>query len=1792
MESEPAEGPFELGKPVSSASDSDERPEDKFDFGDTTVTEGTVEGLSIPAVTKQSEPDTKDDEKTKDEGQFEWGKPLLGGSSDEEDYGEDGTVFDQVSIPLQRSVKKPDQEVIEEYVDDQGRRVKRISKVTTTRTITRVERQTPEHELAVDVPAEPREDVEEYIDEHGRRVRRVVRTSITTSTRTVLRDGAVKVVLTPGVPGEQELSEGPEDAERIQTFTSDHGHRTQKLMKSVFKTQLKRPTGAATVTLPHEITSPHDDEPPENHSPDENVRFESVERSVSYPEWLEAVKEKPPTPREVSYSPIQIEPHPSELPTVHDTERPPIVEEVSASAILKHPPVISLQALDDDEEIAAVRERKRIEPPVGLPESPEIPRKKVHKESEPDVPSSTPPTEREGEDGMEVEVEEEGDEPLEEDEDSEEDYDEFDEEIVILEIKRRPRIPKWFVVLPDEPEKPLKPESLAYSVKTTQLDPQIKERPEIRESVSCINIDRKITIPELSSSDIFPAKEDTQTPEEVEEYVDENGVRVRRISKRTLTTTTTVIRTAVDDRDEPQTKVFESAAPVYLEEDSDNVVPSVQTREFVLPEWMIESEPTPTEDKRPQGDVAWLILPSQPKVPESKEDLDLDDVRESVTATTLNREVVIPEIEGMDDETPEEVEEYVDENGVRVRRIVKRTITTRTIIRTAVDDRDEPQTVPSVQTREVVLPEWMVESEPPPQEAKFPQGEVSWLILPSQPKEPKSKEDLEREDVTERVTATTLNRGIVVPEFEGMENESPEEVEEFVDENGVRVRRIVKRTITTRTIKREDQQIEPVEVTFPDAQAQDESPEEVEEYIDENGVRVKRIVKRTITTKTIIRTTVGDRDEAETKVFESAAPVYLDSEDVVPSVQTRKVVIPEWMVESEPPPQEAKVPHRDVSWIILPSQPKEPKSKEDLEREDVTERVTATTLDREIVIPEIEGLEDDSPEQVEEFVDENGVRVRRIVKPTITTRTIIRSSADDRDEPQTKVFESAAPVYLDSEDVVPSVKTREVVLPEWMVESEPAPQDSKQSHGKVSWLILPSEPKEPESKEYLEHEDLTERVTATTLNREIVIPEIEGMEDESPEEVEEFVDENGVQVRTIVRRTITTRTIKREDQQIEPVEVTFPVAQTQDESPEEVEEYVDENGARVRRTVKRTVTTRTIIRTTGDDRDEPETKVFGTAAPAYLDSENVVPSVQTREVVLPEWMVESEPPPQEAKVPQGEVSWIILPSQPKEPKSKEDLEREDVTERVTATTSNREIVIPEIEGMEDESPEEVEEYIEENGVRVRRIVKRTITTRTIIRTTDDDRDEPETKVFETAAPVYMDSEDVIPSVQSREVALPEWMVESEPPPQEAKVPQGDVSWIILPSQPKEPKSKKDLEREDVTERVTATTLDREIVIPEIEGMEDDSPEEFQEFVDENGVRVRRVVKRTITTRTIIRSSADDRGEPQTEVFESTAPVYLDSEDVVPSVKTREVVLPEWMAESVPSAQELKQPQGEVSWLILPSRPKESESKEDLERESVTERVTATTLNREIVIPEIEGMEDESPEEVEEFVDENGVRVRRIVKRTITTRSIVRRQGPGMEPVTTEFPVVDVGGNSPEEVEEFVDENGVRVRRIVKRSITTTTVQRRGVLETSVLESGVPVVMHKVMEEGPSGAEMETLEPITPEAILLAHTPPSSPRRASMPYETTVVQRYLIIIETLYQYVLEHKSMIFIYSSKHVQFNFVLENFLYWMLGTLKTLSWMRPVSWKVDEIQSQLREIKVLLSHGMCLHLHDGCQRC
>ena len=1852
--------PFELGKPVAKTSVGDDTVEEKSPFGVTAVKVGTIESLNFP-VSSKSEPETKQKE-------FEWGRPLLGGSSDEEDYEEeedsDGktVVFEsaapvylekepgEVSIPLHSSVDKsvnPDKEVIEEYVDQEGRQVKRISKLTTTKTITRVERQTPTQEMDIDVPSEPKEDIEEYTDEHGQRVRRVVRTSFTTTTKTVLRDGSVKVVLKPDDLGDGELKEGPEDVENIVTSTSEDGRRAQKLSKSTFTTQLKG----------------------------------------------------------------RLQPVAFAFPSTQEDDQPPP----------------SSQTEDENEKSPAIRERKRTDPPDGPSEVPEIPRKRAHKEisivSKSDLPSPTPPIAQDGGARMEIEDEEGRDE-----ESEDEDFDEFDEEIIVVEMKKHPRVPKWFVAVPGEPGKPVKAEGLDYLPKITTLASHEVERPEVKENVFCVSVERKVTIPELSSpydeisqSKLPPTKTDDQSlkgvdetkddlgtkvfesaapvyldldspeidrtegesPEEVEEYVDENGVRVKRIVKRVVTTTSInsesyltkpveVEFAAAHTDDESPEEVEE-----YIDENGMRVRRIVRR---TITNTTIRREGQqiePVEIECPAAEVAHI----EDGTPEEEVEEYVDEngvrvkrvVRRTITTATktIKREgqqvepveVKFP-VAHTDDESLEEVEEYIDENGVRVKRIVKRVVTTTSIKRE--DQQIEPV--------EIKFPVAHTEDESPEEMEEYIEEngvrvkrivkrvvtttsikregqqiepvEIEFPVARTEDESPEEVEEYIDENgvrvkrIVKRVVTTTSikrqDQQIEPVEIEfpvaSTKDESPEEVEEYIDENGVRVKRIVKRVVTTTSIKREDQQIEPVEIEFPVASTKDESPEEVEEYIDENGVHVRRIVRRTITTRSVIRTS-GDegKDDLGTKVFESAAPVYLetDSEDVTPSVQIRKVVVPEWMEESEPQSREPKQHSGETSVLILPYQPAIPEAKEDRERYDVMESVTAATLNQEIVIPEIDGMEDTSPEEFEEYVDENGVRVRRIVKRVVTTATIKRPGKDV--EPTTAEIpiahtEGETPDEVEEYVDENGFRVRRIIK-RTITTTSIRRQDERVEPTAIEFPVAHTDDESPEEvEEYIDENGVRVKrivkrvVTTTSIKRqdqqiepvEIEFP-VASTKDESPEEVEEYIDENGVRVKRIVKRVVTTTSIKREDQQIEPVEIEFPVASTKDESPEEVEEYIDENGVHVRRIVRRTITTRSVIRTSGDEgKDNLGTKVFESAAPVYLetDSEDVAPSVQIRKVVVPEWMEESEPQSREPKQHSGDTSVSILPYQPAIPKAKEDRERYDVMENVTATTLNQEIVIPEIDGMEDTSPEEFEEYVDENGVRVRRIVKRVVTTATIKRPGKD--------------------------VEPTTAEIPIAHTEGETPDEVEEY--VDENGFRVRRIIKRTITTTSIRRQD--ERVEPTAIEFPVA-----HTEDETPEEVEEYTDENGVRVRRIIKRTITTTSTRRQS--EKVEPTPIEFPVARTEDETPEEVEEYIDENGVRVRRIIKRTITTTSTRRQGEEvEPTAIEFPVAHTEDETPEEVEeytdengvrvRRIIKRTITTTSTRRQsekveptpIEFP-VARTEDETPEEVEEYIDENGVRVRRIIKRTITTTSI-RRQGEEVEPTAIEFPVAHTEDEAPEEVEEYTDENGVRVRRIIKRTITTTSTRRQSEkveptaielpvartvdeapeeFEEYIDERGVRIKrvvtrtitrtvhqrstqgtigMHKVVEEVAPSEETETVETVAPESATFSQTELTSSRRVSIPYKTTVVQRYLVIIETLYQYVLEHKSMIFIYSSRHMRFSFVLENFLQWMLVTLKKLSWMRPVSWKVDEIKMQLQEIKVLLSDGVFVDVHDG----
>ena len=1603
------------------------------------------------------------------------------------------------------------------------------------------------------------EDVEEYIDENGMRVRRIVGRTITTRTIKKEDEGVQPVEVTfPVAPSEDE------SPEEVEEYIDENGVRVRRTITTPTIKKEHQGTEPVKVTFP---VAPSEDESPEEVEEYINENGMRVRRIVKRTittttiekedQGIEAVKVTLPVAPSEDQSPAEVEEYIDENGM---RVRRIVRRTITATTIKKEDE--GIEPVEVTFPVAASEDESPEEVEEYIDENGMLVRR-IERRT---ITTTT------------IEKEDQGIEPVEvtfpvapsEDESSEEVEEYIDENGVLVRRILRRTITSTTIKKEDQG---IEPVEVPFPVAQSEDESPEEVEEYIDENGMRVRriVKRTITTTTIKKEDqgiepvevTFPvAPSAHESPEEVEEYIDENGMRVRRIVRRTITSTTIKKE---DQGIEPVEVTFplapsEHESPEEVEEYIDEN--GMQVRRIVR-----RTITTTTIKKEDQGiepvEVTFPVAPSEDESPEEVEEY-IDEngvrVRRTITSTTIKKEdqgiepveVTFP-VAPSEHESPEEVEKYIDDNGMRVRRIVKRTITTTTIKKK--DEGIEPVEVtfpvtPSAHESPEVVEEYIDEND----------MQVRRTVRPTITATTMKKEDqgIEPVEVTFPVAPS--------------EDESPEEVEEYIDESGMRLRGIVKRTITTTTIKKEDQGIEPVQVTFPVAPSEDESPEEVEEYIDENDVQVRRIVRRTITATTMKKEDQGiepvevpfpvapSEDESPEVVEE-----YMDENGMQVRRTVRRTITTTTIKKEDQGIEPVEIP--------FPEAPSEDESPEEIEeyidengmrvRRIVRRTITTTTMKKEdqgiepveVTFP-VAPSEDESPEEVEEYIDENGMRVRNIVKRTITTTTIKKE--DQGIEPVEVTFPVAPSEDESPEEVEEYIDENGVcvrrIVRRTITTTTIKKEDQGIEHVEVPFPVAPSEDESPEAiEEYIDENGMRAKrivkrtfTTTTTIKREdqdiepveIKFP-VAPSEDESPEDVEEYTDENGVRVRRVVRRTITTATIKREGQQIQPLQVKFPVAASEDESPEELEEYVDENGVRVRRIERRTISTRSIIRTSVDEtKDGPGAKTFESGAPVYL-----VPSVQTREVVLPEWMEGSESASEEPRQPSEDISFLVLPSQPR-PESKGDLDREDVMEKVTSTTLNREIVIPEIDRMEDESPEEVEEYVDENGVRVKRIVRRTFTTTTIKR--EGQRTEP---------------------------------VEDQFP--------------VAPS-------------------------------------ESETPEEVEEFVDENGVRVRRIVRRTITTRSVIRTSVDEANDgPGAKTFESATPVYLDSDDVVPSVQTREAVLPEWMEDTEPASEKPRHPSEDISFLILPSQPRDTESKEDLDREDVMERVTSTTLNRETVIPEIEGMEDESPHEVEEYVDENGVRVRQIARRTITTTSI-RKEGQRAEPVEIKFPVISPGDDAEEEVEEYVDENGVCVRRIVKRTITTTTtirrqghelepmavelpiedrqsispdefveeyvnengvtvkriverstttnIQRRVFSDEGVDESRMPVGIYQVTEEVAPRKEMATVEATTPETVLFSQMQALSPRRESIPYETTVVQRYLVIIETLYQYVLEHKSMIFIYSSRYMQFNFVLENFLQWMLVTLKTLSWMRPVSWKVDEIKDQLQQIKVFLS--------------
>ena len=139
----------------------------------------------------------------------------------------------------------------------------------------------------------------------------------------------------------------------------------------------------------------------------------------------------------------------------------------------------------------------------------------------------------------------------------------------------------------------------------------------------------------------------------------------------------------------------------------------------------------------------------------------------------------------------------------------------------------------------------------------------------------------ELQENTEKDTDETK----VKPEAEGGSESSNsdkdegigEDMEEYVDENGMRVRRVLTKTVTTTSTKTSSDDSEPKHLTLETLQKENgqsggdkDVNTEVREYVDENGRRVRRVVKTITTTSTRISSKNGPSSvTTETKEIKS-----------------------------------------------------------------------------------------------------------------------------------------------------------------------------------------------------------------------------------------------------------------------------------------------------------------------------------------------------------------------------------------------------------------------------------------------------------------------------------------------------------------------------------------------------------------------------------------------------------------------------------------------------------------------------------------------------------------------------------------------------------------------------------------------------------------------------------------------------------------------------------------------------------------------------------------------------------
>ena len=196
---------------------------------------------------------------------------------------------------------------------------------------------------------------------------------------------------------------------------------------------------------------------------------------------------------------------------------------------------------------------------------------------------------------------------------------------------------------------------------------------------------------------------------------------------------------------------------------------------------------------------------------------------------------------------------------------------------------------------------------------------------------------------------------------------------------------------------------------------------------------------------------------------------------------------------------------------------------------------------------------------------------------------------------------------------------------------------------------------------------------------------------------------------------------------------------------------------------------------------------------------------------------------------------------------------------------------------------------------------------------------------------------------------------------------------------------------------------------------EDADSDDMEVTDENGTRVRRVVTKTVTTTST--KTASDNGEPKHLTRET---LQMEGGQAGGDTDDNTEVM-EYVDENGRRVRRIVKKTITTTSTKTPS--------DNGEPKHLTLQIEGGQA----------GGDTDDNNEVMEYVDENGRRVRRIVKKTITTSSKTSSDNGEPKHLTLQMEGGQGGGDKDDntEVMEYVDENGRRVRRIVKKTMTTT-----------------------------------------------------------------------------------------------------------------------------------------------------------